>query len=81
MSNLEKAKEIVKKFYSIANCGIFNSRNIAGDAMETIYDGGGLTIDICYYYSYFEVFGLSDAEFIKLERYYNSLGKRGAGCR
>ena len=75
MSNLEKAKEIVKTFYSFARCGIFNSRNIAGDAMEIIYDDGGLTIYICYYYSYLEVFGLSDAEFIKLERYYNSLGK------
>lgn len=73
MSNLEKAKEIVKTHYSVADCGIFNSRNIVGDAIQTIYKGEGLTIDICYNYSYFEVFGLSDAEFEELERYYDSL--------
>ena len=72
MSNLEKAKEIIKTHYSAADYGIFNSRNIVGDVMTTIYEGEGLTIDICYYWSYFEVFGLSDAEFEELERYYNS---------
>ena len=76
MSNLEKAKEIVKKYYRDADCGIFNSRNIFGDYMITIYEGEGLTIDICYYWSYFEVFGLSNADFKKLERYYNSLGRK-----
>ena len=75
MSNLEKAKEIVKAYYRVADCGIFNSRNIVGDTMETIYEGEGLTIDICYYYSYFEVFGLSDTEFEELEMYYNSLNE------
>lgn len=74
MSNLEKAKEIIKKYYKFANCGIYDCRNIAGDEMGTIYEGEGLTIDICYYYSYFEVFGLSDEEFEELERYYDSLG-------
>ena len=76
MSNLEKAKEIVKTYYRVADCGIFNSRNIIGDVMETIYECEGLTIDICYYYSYLEVFGLSDAEFKELERYYDSLGRK-----
>ena len=75
MSNLEKAKEIVKTYYRVADCGIFNSRNVVGDVMETIYEGEGLTIDFCYYYSYLEVFGLSDAEFKELERYYDSLAE------
>ncbi len=44
--------------------------------METIYKGEGLTIDICYRYSYLEVFGLNNADFEKLERYYNSLGRK-----
>lgn len=35
-----------------------------------------LEIDVCYYYSYFEVFGLSDAEFEELEKYYDSLGRK-----
>ena len=76
MSNLEMAKKIIKASYRDANCGIYNCRNIIGDAMETIYEGEGLTIDICYRYSYFEVFGLSDAEFRELKKYYNSLGRK-----
>jgi len=75
MNNLEKAKEIVKEYYNVANCGIFSSRNLVGDAMSTIYDDKGLTIDICYGWAYFEVFGLSDAEFEELENYYNSLAE------
>lgn len=75
MNNLEKAKEIVKAYYEDAKCGIFNSRNLVGDAMNTIYDDKGLTIDICHGWAYFEVFGLSDAEFEELERYYDSLGE------
>jgi hypothetical protein len=80
MSNLEKAKEIVKENYRYANCGIYNSRNILGDSMWTIYEGEGLTIDICYYYSYFEVFGLNHADFKELERYYNSLDTESEGA-
>ena len=62
MSKLEKAKEIIKENIEDGNCGIFDSRNWAGDPMDTIYDEDGLTIDICYNYEYFEVFGLSDGK-------------------
>lgn len=73
MSKLEKATEIIKKYYDEADCGIFNSRNLVGDPMSTIYDEDGLTIDICQYWSYFEVFGLSEKEFLELRKYYGSL--------
>lgn len=73
MSNLEKSKEVIKTNYMNARHGIFDSRNIVGDEMETIYEDEGLTIDICYYYEYFEVFGLSDEEFEELATYYYSL--------
>ena len=78
MDKLEKAKEIIKENYEYADCGIFNTRNIAGDSMETIYeewygDDDVLTIDICYGWSYFEVFGLSEEEFDELEEYYETL--------
>ena len=73
MSKLEKAKEIVKEHYRFARCGIFDSRNLVGDCMETIYEGEGLTVDICYNYSYFEVFGLTSKEFKKLCEYYEKL--------
>ena len=73
MANLEKAKEIIKEHY--VPCGIFNSCNVTGDPMSTIYKGDGLQIDICYYYEYFEVFGLTDEEFETLEKYYDKLGR------
>ena len=43
--------------------------------MTTIYKDNELTIDICYHYSYFEVFGLSKADFSELEKFYNTLDK------
>lgn len=73
MSNLEKAKEIVKENFDDAWSGLFNTRNVVGDAMTNIYDENGLIVDICYEYMYFEVFGLSDDEFAELLKYYNSL--------
>ena len=73
MTKLEKAKEIIKEYFKDADCGIFDSRNWIGDWMTNIYNDNGLAIDICYGYSYFEVFGLSKDDFIELEKYYNSL--------
>jgi hypothetical protein len=72
-SKVETAKRIIKDHFKAADCGIFNTRNIAGDYMCTIYDDGGLRIEICYNYSYFEVFGLSDAEFKEVENFYDGL--------
>lgn len=73
MSNLEKAKTVIKRHISDADCGIFDSRNIAGDDMTTIYVNGDICIDICYGWSYFEVFGLTDEEFAELKKYYDEL--------
>ena len=75
MDKLEKAKEIIEKYYDDGNCGIYNSRNIVGDWMTNIYSYEGLTIDICYPYEYFEVFGLTDKEFSLLKEYYSELRK------
>ena len=71
MSKLEIAKKIIEKYCRYAYCGLFNSRNICGDIMSTIYCANGLTIDICYDYGYFEVFGLDEDEFDKLYVYYS----------
>ena len=79
MSNLEKAKEVIKEHYDDADCGIFNTRNIVGDPMETIYNNDDFRIDICYGYAYYEVFGLSDEEFEELCKYYHELGKEYEG--
>ena len=73
MTKLEKAKEIIKEHFKDADCGIFDSRISVVNWMTNIYNDNGLAIDICYRYSYFEVFGLSDEEFNDLAKYYNSL--------
>ena len=70
MSNLDKAKQIVKENYEDAKCGIFNSRNTAGDDMAILYNDNGLRVEICYFWMYFEVFGLSTEEFAELSRFY-----------
>ena len=73
MSKLEIAMRVIKENIDDARCGIFDTRNIVGDTMETLYASDGLTIDICYFWMYFEVFGLTKEEFMILEGYYNSL--------
>lgn len=74
---LDIAKQIIKEYYDEACCGIYDSRNIAGDPMNSIYDDGELSIDICYYWSYFEVFGLSNGDFTELQKFYDSLHTAG----
>ena len=75
-NNLEIAKKIIKENFEEHDCGIFNTRNIVGDFMETIYNKDELQIDVCDGYAYFEVFGLSEKEFGELEKYYHDLKER-----
>lgn len=72
-TRLDRIKQVVKDFYPIADCGLFFSRNLIGDQMETIYDEDGIQIDICYYYSYLEIFGLSDDEQKTMKHFYLEL--------
>ena len=73
MSNLERAKAIIKRNWKDADCGIFDCCSWTCDPMEMLYEDDELRIDICRYYSYFEVFGLSQEEFEELEKYYHEL--------
>jgi len=73
MNKFDIAKKIIEQNYEDADCGIFNTCNIVGDLMTTIYNDNDLAIEICYPYAYFEVFGLSDDEFDELEKFYNTL--------
>ena len=72
-TKLDKAKKIIKDNLEDARYGIFNSRNIVGDKMDHVYKDDELTIDICYGWEYFEVFGLSSLEFSELAHYYYKL--------
>lgn len=73
MNKLRKAKEIIKENFKWGDCGLFSSRNLLGDPMVNLYDKNGLTVDICYFYGYFEVFGLTNDEFDELVDYYGQL--------
>lgn len=75
-SKLQTAKDIIAENIKLGYCGIFCTRNIAGDSMDTIYLSDDLQIDICYYWSYFEVFGLTDEEFGELKKYYEELVRK-----
>ena len=74
---LKIAKKIIKKNFHTHQCGLFDTRNIMGDEMRKIYNKNGLIIDVCDYWAYFEVFGLSNNDFRELTNYYNEL--KGAG--
>lgn len=69
-------KEIIKEWFEYGNCGLFNSRNLIGDHMSTLFDGEYFTLDICYRYSYFEVFGITQEEYAELLKHYKTLGNQ-----
>ena len=71
----EKVKKLIKENYYDADCGLFDTRNIVGDYMTNIFKGKYFTLDICYNYSYFEVFGATSEEFAILKTIYNKLEK------
>ena len=70
---LKKIKEVIKEYYGVAECGIFFTRNLVEDTMTTIYEEEDISIDICYGYEYFEIFGLNEEEQQEIEEYYYSL--------
>lgn len=74
MSRLDTAKKVVSEYADRAECGIFNMRNWVGDTMETIYKDDEIQIDICWFWGYFEVFGLSNEEFEELKTHYEAMG-------
>lgn len=69
----QKVKELIKKYYKYSKYGIYNTRNIVGDPMKTLYIGKYFKLEICYEYGYFEIFGTTNEEFEELEGYYASL--------
>lgn len=69
----EEVKQIIQENIDNGKCGIFNTKNIAGDKMTTIYVGKYFTLEFCFDFKYFEVFGTTWEEFKKLKEYYYNL--------
>ena len=73
--NIEQIKEIknvINENAGYAQCGIYDTKNTSGDDMVTLYSKNGITIDICYGYCYFEVFGVNEYDFENIKKYYYS---------
>lgn len=70
---LKKIKQIIKENIEDYNCGIYNTRNIVGDFMINLYEGKYFTLDACYHWPYYELFGTTDEEFKEIKEYYNSI--------
>ena len=63
---MNKAKEIIeflKNYFDGRRIQMFDTRNIVGDWMTTIYMNHGVTIDYCSGWDYIEIFGLTTEEF------------------
>lgn len=71
--NFKIALQLVQDNIQFAKCGIFNTRNIAGDLLNLLHKEGTFQVWICYQHEYFEVLGLPDDEFTELERRYKEL--------
>lgn len=64
MNRIEKLKKFLQKFYP--NYQVFNTRNLAGDAMYNVYTEDGIQVDECFEWGYIEIFGLAEEEFKSL---------------
>ena len=76
MSDLQKIKDVIKKYISDAKCGIYDCEGDPRDYKIKVYDDGEIVILVCRTYEYVEVLGLTDEEFKVVEKYYNSLRRR-----
>lgn len=64
MNKIQDLKDFLQKNYP--NIQAFNTRNIAGDNMITVYDKNDITVDYCEYWDYIEIFGLTEKQFNEL---------------
>lgn len=65
MNRIEKLRKFLIE-HDFKNTQTFDSRNLAGDGMVTIYEDDGITVDYCLFYEYLEIFGLSRKEYHSL---------------
>lgn len=70
MTKKEKVEEFLKEYFDEDELPIsaFDTRNLVGDSMRTIYNENGIIIDYCYDWHYLEIFGLSKKDFADLKK-------------
>lgn len=62
---LGKLKEVLRH-EGLCGWQVFDCRGNAGDHTETVYDKDGIQVEVCPYYEYVEILGLSKEEFNSL---------------
>lgn len=70
---LEKIKSIIKENYSCGKLGLYFCSGSPYDSKSILYNNNGVVVKICYYYEYFEVFGLTNNQAKELLEFYNNL--------
>ena len=65
MDKIKKLREFITE-NELMGTQTFNTRNVVGDEMVTIYDDDGIIVDMCYDYGYIEIFGLTEEEYAGL---------------
>ena len=70
-TRVEKLAEFLNKQFPNMPGGLFDSRNVVGDKMNTVYKQDGIQVDFCEYYDYLEIFGLSEEEWEVLHSLYS----------
>ena len=76
----EKVKELIRENIELTNCGLFNTRNVAGDEMKTLFDGKYFTLDICESWSYYELFGTNENEWNEINYIYAEISDNPFYC-
>lgn len=72
---LLRIKKIILENIEDGNCGLyFSSNELTNDTFELLFYDGTRTVKICRYWSYFEVFGLTEAEQANLKEFYENIG-------
>jgi len=72
---LEKVLDLIKERYDDASAGMYFTRNVVGDGMTQLFEGEFFTLEICYDWGYYELFGCDEAERNKVEVIYETLRK------
>lgn len=67
MNGYEEAKQFLRNKFQ-GDIQMFNTRNIVGNDMDTIYEDieNGIQIDYCWSWHYVEVFGFDQSTFDRL---------------
>ena len=69
----EEVKKVLKENIEEARCGLFFSKNDVGDPMTNLYIGKNFTVEVCWKWYYYEVFGCDIKEERELINYYEKI--------